>query len=368
MRPVARYDFAAQLGGDLEAVLESMRQVVLRGGHGPDAEVAAFEAEFATFLGARYACGVNTGTDALVMALGALGVGSGDEVVTQANTFHATVAAVCLCGARPVLADARDDTFLMDEERFAAALTPRTKVVIPVHLFGKPTPMQRISSLSAAHGFAIVEDAAQAHGARIDGQRVGTFGTFGCFSFHPSKNLASAGDGGAVVTQDAELALEIRRRRALGQVRQNVHEVVSGNSRLHELQAVVLRAKLPKLDGWNAKRRELAATYRDALDDLPLSFQAIEPQEEHVFHLFQVRSGERDALLTYLQRLGIDAVVRYPTPVHLQPAFAGLGWQRGEFPVAERLAEELLCLPLRPDMSDGEISAVVEGVRAFYGR
>ena len=255
---VKRYDYEAQFGDDIDRIVAAMRELMLAGRYGVADEVADFEREFSTYLGVRYASGINTGTDALVVALAALGVGRGDEVITQANTFNATVAAICLVGATPVLVDAQERTFLIDEGQLEGAVTSRTRAVIPVHLYGKPTPMDGILRLSESRGIYVVEDAAQAHGARIAGRAVGTFGTVGCFSFHPSKNLAAAGDGGAVVTDDTGLDSELKCRRALGQRRQNDHVAISLHSQLHALQAIVLREKLPKLDEWNRQRREVA--------------------------------------------------------------------------------------------------------------
>jgi dTDP-4-amino-4,6-dideoxygalactose transaminase len=363
---VARYNYPAQFGDDIDFVLAAMREAILSGRYGLSDDVASFEREFASFLGAQYTRGVNTGTDALQIALAAVGVGRGDEVVTQANTFNATVAAICLLGARPVLVDALPDTYLIDETQLDSVITARTRAVVPVHLFGKPTPMSGILQLCNARGISVVEDAAQAHGATLDGRTVGTFGAAGCFSFHPNKNLASAGDGGAVATNDPELDADVARRRALGQREQNDHGVIGLNSRLHALQAIVLSAKLPKLDAWNAQRRVVAEAYREALGDLPLRFQKTHNDEGHVFHLFQVQSAERDALLRHLRHTGIDAVVRYPTPIHLQAAFTEFGWRRGQFPVSERLAAELLCLPIRPDMLSREVELVTEAVREFF--
>jgi dTDP-4-amino-4,6-dideoxygalactose transaminase len=346
--------------------MEDLQQMLVDGRYILTREVSAFERAWGSYVGVKHVCGVNTGTDALILALLALGVGPGDEVVTQANTFYATVAAIRLVGATPVLVDVDADTFLMDEGRIAEVITPHTRVLMPVHLYGKLTPMCNILALAEQHGLAVVEDAAQAHGAKIDGQTAGSIGTIGCFSFHPSKNLAAAGDGGAVVTDDDGLAEALRRRRELGQCGQNHHVVLGLNSKLDALQARILSHKLPYLNGWNDKRRQIAHWYRERLADLPLRFQSLGPNEEHVFHLFQIRTDRRDQLQGYLHAAGIDATVRYPTPIHLQPAFADQGWRPGQFPVAEHLANELLCLPIRPDMGVDEMAYVVDRVHAFF--
>ena len=366
MQGSARYNYKSQFAGQVEALLADLEAMLLDGRYILTAEVRAFEEAFAWFNGSRYARGVNSGTDALVIGLMALGVGRGDEVITHANTFHATVAAIDLVGATPVLVDADEHTYLMDTTQIQAAMTRRTRVVIPVHLFGKPTPMLNLLQLCNDADVALMEDAAQAHGAVIHGRRVGTFGRFGCFSFHPSKNLAAAGDAGALVSEDAALIGRVDQLRALGQAGQNEHVVVGLNSKLDALQARILSCKLGHLDEWNRARARAAEWYRAALADLPVSFQATSPDETHVYHLFQVRTRRRDSLLRYLHSRSVDAVVRYPVPIPLQPAFERWGWRRGQFPVAEQLASELLCLPIRPDMEQAEVDFVSGCVRTFF--
>jgi dTDP-4-amino-4,6-dideoxygalactose transaminase len=363
---IERYNYPDQFGDDAAPLLADLRRLLESGQYILTPEVKRFEEAFARFLGARFVRGVNSGTDALILALLALGVGRGDEVITHANTFHATVAAILFAGATPVLVDACEDSFLMDATQVADAVTHRTRVLLPVHLYGKPTPMVPLLELAKKSGLHVVEDACQAHGAKFDGRCAGTFGVVGCFSFHPSKNLAAAGDAGAVVTDREDLDELIRRKRELGQSGQNHHVTVGLNTKLDALQACVLSWKLPRLDKWNACRRRVAAWYRERLHGLPLQFQSEDRREEHVYHLFQVRTERRDGLLAHLRSAGIDAVVRYPEPIHLQEAFADCGWKKGQFPVAERLAAELLCLPLRPDMSEGEVGYVAETVHSFF--
>jgi dTDP-4-amino-4,6-dideoxygalactose transaminase len=366
---VARYDYASQFSPVLEEVTSALRRALIEGAYGVEGDVAAFEREFADYVGVGHGRGVNTGTDALVLALMALGIGPGSEVLAPANTFHATVAAIVRCGATPVLVDADPETFLMDLGLAEAAVTSKTKAMVPVHLYGKVTPLTAAKKLATAHGLALVEDAAQAHGGRdADRTRAGSAGDAGCFSFHPSKNLAAAGDAGMVVTNDPDLAERLRCLRALGQPEQNHHVAVGLNSKLHALQAIVLRAKLPRLDEWNADRRRIARAYRKALADCPLRFQAEDPGELHAYHLLPVRTTRRDALLDWLRKAGVDAVIRFPVPIHLQPAFADQGWRPGDFPVAEALSRELLCLPLYPGMPTGEVEYVVTKVRGFFGR
>lgn len=365
---VGRYNYAHQLGPDIDPLITDLRAMLLGGRYELTAEVRAFEAEMALYLAAKHVRGVNTGTDALVLALRALGIGPGDEVVTQANTFHATVAAIHLVGAQPVLVDADPETFLIDKEQMRAAIGPKTRVLMPVHLYGKPTPMSDVLALADARGLFVIEDAAQAIGARVEGRSAGTFGHFGCFSFHPSKNLSACGDGGAVVARTPELDEALRRQRELGQLGQNNHVAIGFNSKLDALQARILSWKLPHLEAWNEHRRTAARWYRERLAGLPLTFQAESAGETHAWHLFQVRTRERDALMAHLRERGIDATIRYPVPIHLQPAFAGYGWKQGQYPVAEALANELLCLPIRPDIGEDEVQYVADAAHEYFAR
>ncbi len=363
---VSRYNYRHQFEGSDE-LIHDLKRMLLDGSYVLSEEVSAFESAFARYCGCRYATGVNTGTDALVIALRALGIGSGDEVIAPANTFHATVAAIELAGAKPVLADADQESFLIDQTEIAAAISKQTRAIIPVHLFGKPVPMHEVMEIAEKNQVLVLEDAAQAHGASIGGKRVGSWGVAGCFSFHPSKNLAAAGDGGAIVTSDGNLAKQLGLQRALGQTAQNVHVTVGLNSKLDALQARILNWKLRRLDSWNESRARIAGWYRSELRRVPVRFQRQDESEVHVYHLFQLRTERRDALLAFLRSRGIDAIVRYPVPIHLQPAFGKWGWQEGDYPVAERLSKELLCLPIRPDMEEGEVGFVIEGVLAFFG-
>jgi dTDP-4-amino-4,6-dideoxygalactose transaminase len=365
---VERYNYAAQFdSGDVEALTMRFREILTRGNYVPSAEGTAFEDAFARFTETSYARGVGCGTDALILAMRSLGIGPNDEVVTQANTFFATVAAIALVGATPVLVDADDETFLIDEKMLLEALTPKTRAIIVVHLYGKPTPMLTILREARRRGIAVIEDAAQAHGAQIHGRSVGSFGDAGCFSFHASKNLAAAGDGGCVVTSSRKIADLVEAYRTHGQLVQHEHIVMGMNSKLDAIQSLILSIKLPRLLEWNARRREIAARYRAELDGRELTFQRNDLSELHAYHLFVVRTRKRDELVSHLQRLGVDAVVRYPYAIHEQPPFADFGWKKGQFPVAERLAKELLCLPLRPDMSVAEQDHVIESVLAHHG-
>lgn len=363
---VNRYNYPSQFGDELQSLLNMIGDDLVNGHYILTEAVESFETAFANYIGATCCVGTNSGTDALILALLALGIGPGDEVITQANTFYATVAAICFVGATPILVDAEPHAYLMDVGQVEPAITARTKAIIAVHLFGKCMPMTRLLALAEKYQLRVIEDAAQSHGARIDGRAAGHFGDIGCYSFHPSKNLAAAGDAGAIVTDDRHLAEQIKILRALGQSGQNRHVALGMNSKLDAIQARVLSAKLGRLDHWNDQRRAVAAHYISRLDGLPLSFQAPAEHQDHVYHLFQVRTEQRDALLAHLQSSGIDAVIRYPTPIHVQEAFAAFGWTAGDFPVAQALAAQTLCLPLRPDMNIDEVDLVCDCVRAFF--
>lgn len=368
---VPKYDYAAQFPELDEHTLPELRRILLSGEYVLGPEVERFERIFADYLGVAHAVGVNSGTDALILALDALGIGPGDEVVTVANTFHATAQAVVRRGAVPVLVDCRDDDYLIDLEQAAAACGPRTRAVIVVHLFGRSVHVPTAAALAEGAGALLVEDCAQAAGARSAGVRVGTTSAAGCWSFAPAKNLAAAGDAGAVTTPDGGTAERLRLLRHFGQSEQNRHELVGYNSRLDALQAVLLAGKTRRLDGWNAARAEAAAGYRERLAGLPVGFQQPGPPGEHVYHLFQLRTESaavRNGLVARLQDTGVDAVVRYPVPLHRQPAFAGLGLGRGggAFPVAEALAAQTLCLPIRPNLTTDELDLVCETIAGFF--
>ena len=364
---VAKYRHAADFSLSPQQLGERLTSIVLSGDYILSDTVEEFETQFAEYLGAPDAIGVNSGTDALLIAFMALQLRPDDRVVTQANGFYATVATIALAGGRPVLVDADPSTFLWDEEQAVAAIADGAAGAVPVHLYGLATPMGRVRDAAERAEAWLVEDAAQAHGAVSDLGPVGTVGILGCFSFHPSKNLAAAGDGGAIVSSRADLSASIRKLRALGQSAQNHHEVLGINSKLDAIQAQVLLWKLPSLSKWNAARRLNAGRYRERLGDLPIRFQAEHGPTSHVYHLFQIYADKRDELLRHLQSCGIDAVVRYPTPIHLQPAFSDFGWKRGQFPVAEDLCDHLLALPIHPHLTLDELDEVCEAVRSFYG-
>jgi dTDP-4-amino-4,6-dideoxygalactose transaminase len=324
-------------------------------------DVAAFEQEYAEFVGARACIGVGNGTDALEMALRAVGVGHGDEVVLPANSFIATAEAVVRAGARPVFADVDDDALLLDPTRVEQALTERTRAVIPVDLYGQVAPFEQLPSSLEERGIAVIEDGAQSQGATRNGRSAGTFGTLAATSFYPGKNLGAYGDGGAVISNDDGLAQRVRLLGAHGSPVKYQHSQFGFNSRLDTLQAVVLRAKLRRLRQWNDERREAAALYQRLLAGRPgLRLPTVLPGNEHVWHLFVVRVSERDEVLRRLHAEGVGAGVHYPVPIHLTPAMSELGHGAGSCPVSERAAAEILSLPLFPGIATAQQERVVE--------
>ncbi len=328
--------------------------------------VTDFERLFAEYCGAKYAVGVDSGYSALELIVRAYGIGPGDEVITAANTFIATTLAISNTGATPVLVDIDPETYNIDPAKIAAAITPRTRAIMPVHLYGQPVDMDPIMALARKHGLYVFEDAAQGSGARYKGRRVGSLGHAAGFSFYPGKNLGAYGDGGMVVTDDAEIAEKVRLLRNIGQRVKYYHEVKGFNHRLDTIQAAVLKVKLPHLDGWNAERRRAAASYAEMLADLPLITPHTADYAEHIFHLYVVRVHNREPLMEYLKEKGIATGLHYPIPIHLQPAYSELGYKAGDFPITEAYAETILSLPIFPELTDEKVAYVVDAIRAFY--
>lgn len=328
-------------------------------------EVSRFEKDFAAYVGTRHAIGVNSGLDALALALRAAGVGPGHEVIVPANTFIATALAVTSSGAVPVLVDCDPKSLLMDLEACRKAVTPRTKAIIPVHLYGHPLDLGPVRGLCAERGIRIIEDACQAHGARIGSVSCGAMGDAGCFSFYPSKNLGAFGDGGIITTNDDKLKDQLMLLRSYGSVVKYRHEIAGWNTRLDSVQAAVLRVKLPYLDGWNDRRRQLAARYQKALEgargiELPVELAGA----RHVHHLYVVRCDRRDALKAHLESRGIGTGIHYPIPIHRQPAYAQLA-QGARLSVSDAQCGRLLSLPMFPEMKEEEADAVCDAVREF---
>lgn len=352
-------ELRGELDGAIAATLDSGWYVL-------GSQVSAFEQEFAAWSGAGHCTGVASGTDAIELALRALGVGPGDEVVTQANTCVPTVAGIERTGATPVLCDVEPEAATIDPASLAAAIGPRTKAVVPVHLYGQIGDIEGV--VAAAGELPVVEDCAQAHGARWGQRRAGTTGALGAFSFYPTKNLGAIGDGGAVLTGDESLAERLKTLRVYGQSDRYTHTERGVNSRLDELQAAILRVKLGGLEAGNQRRGEIAAVYAKALEGTSVRPLAVLPDRDHVFHLYVVLAPERDTVQAELEKRGIGTLIHYPRPIHRQPAYEELG--HGPVPLrnSEALCDQVLSLPIYPELTDAEVEAVAEALRALGGR
>jgi dTDP-4-amino-4,6-dideoxygalactose transaminase len=345
------------LGHAVQRVLESGR--FIQGG-----ETKKFEEAFAAFCGTKDAIAVDSGTAALHLALIACGLKPGDEVLTTPFTFIATGAAILHAGLTPAFADIRPGDMNLDPAAVEAALTPKTRAIMPVHIFGTPCDMTAIGAIARKRDLKVVEDACQAHGALHAGKRAGSFGDAATFSFYPSKNLAAIGDGGAIVTSREDVAKDARLRRDHGRTSKYEHGVVGWNYRMDEFQSAALNLKLPRLDAWNETRRALAARYRERLQGLPLTLAAPDPGS--VWHLFVIRTPKRDGLREHLEKTGVETGVHYPLPLHLQPPFAPFGYARGRFPQAEKAANEALSLPMYPELGNDGVDRVTESIRSFF--
>jgi len=330
-------------------------------------EVEAFETEWAAYCEADHAVGVANGLDALILALRALDIGAGDEVIVPSNTYVATWLAVTAVGARPVPVEPDPATHNIDPARIAAAISPATRALLPVHLYGQPADLDPILALASSRGIAVIEDAAQAHGARYKGRRIGAHGDVVCWSFYPGKNLGALGDGGAVTTNRADLADRIRVLRNYGSRVKYVNEVQGVNSRLDPIQAAVLRAKLPHLDAWTDRRRAIAATYFEGLRDSGLILPQVPDWADPVWHLYVVRSPDRDGLQMRLTEAGVGTLIHYPIPPHMQAAYAGLGLAPDALPLARRLADEVLSLPMGSQLAMADAGRVIAALRGVAG-
>jgi dTDP-4-amino-4,6-dideoxygalactose transaminase len=365
--PVPFLDLPAQHRALEDEIIEAWRDLLRSAAFVGGAVVKRFESELAAFVGTDHAVGVANGTDAIMLALEALGIEPGDEVITAANTYFATVEAIVHAGGTPVLVDVDPATATIDPAAIEAAVTERTRFIVPVHLYGRPADMDPIMRLAARHDLFVVEDNAQAIGANYRGRRTGAIGHAAATSFYPGKNLGGTGDGGAVTTGDPEVAERIRVLGNHGQSDKNSHIAIGYNSRLDAVQAAALQIKLRHLEEWNERRRRVAVAYGEALGDTALTLPVTDDDIEHVYHLYVVRHPERDALARHLARRGIGTGMHYPTPIHLFPPFAHLGAGAGTFPVSERWASELLSLPMGPTVSDDDVAATAMAVKSVLG-
>ncbi|MBD3296590.1 MAG: hypothetical protein GF392_04415, partial [Candidatus Omnitrophica bacterium] len=330
--------------------------------------VSGFEKEFAAYCGTKYAIGVSSGSDALLLSLKMLDIGKGDEVITTPFTFVSTVDTILRCGARPVFADIRPDTLNIDPEEIRSKITARTKAVIPVHMYGNICDMSAIRSTARRHGLKIIEDACQAHGAEYKGRKAGSMGTAGCFSFYPSKNLGACGDAGMITTNSATVYRTASVLREYGQKKKYRHQLVGYNARLDEIQAAILRVKLKKLDTWNRKRRSLAERYIEGLKDVnAVTLPSHNKYTVPVYHLFVIRVGDRNRLRDHLADKKTETGLHYPYPLHLQKAYRALGYRKNSLPETEKAAGNVLSLPMFPQLKTEEIDRVIEQIRSYYG-
>lgn len=343
---------------------EAVTRVMSSGAYVLGENVHAFEREFSEWLGATEVAAVGSGTDALYLVLKALDIGAGDEVITVSHTAVNTVLAISKAGATPVLVDIDPEIFCLDPAALAGAISERTRAIIPVHLYGHPADMDEIMNFANKYGLAVIEDCAQAHGAVFNGRKVGTIGVAGCFSFYPTKNLGACGDGGAVSTNDEDLAAKIRSLGNCGQGDERYRNLYRGDvSRLDEIQAAILRVKLASLDSWTVRRRQIADYYNNALKNAGLGLPIERQWASHVYHLYVIRSIERDGLRHHLADTGVQSLVHYPIPVHQQPAYRSVA--RGDLSVTERIVGEILSLPVFPEISEPQLQKVVEAIGSF---
>lgn len=360
-------NLVAQYDALKHEILPAVEKALASGHYILGPNVTAFEQEIATLTGTRFGIGVNSGSDALTLALRALQVGPGDEVITTPFTYIAPAESIHQMGAKIVFADIDPRTFNLDPQDVARRITPRTKAIIAVHLFGQAAPLPELQELCRAHKLHLVEDCAQAIGATFDRRPVGSFGAVGCFSFYPTKNLGADGDGGMVVTNDEELARRLKMLRVHGIEKRYFHDLHGFNSRLDELQAAILRVKVKHLAGWNERRVAIAARYDAGLAWLPVKPPVTSPGNRHIYHVYAILADNRDALHQHLADRGVPCIIYYPRPLHLQTVYADQGWAAGEFPVAEAAAKQILPLPMYPELTDDQVDYVIDLVRGFFG-
>lgn len=343
----------------IEKVLESAHYIL-------GEEVEQFEKEFARFSESKFAVGVSSGLSALELGMRALRIGPGDEVITPVNSFIASSSAISFTGAKPVLVDCDENTFNIDVQKIEEKISKKTKALMPVHLYGRSAEMDQILEIAKKYNLMVIEDACQAHGASFKNNRVGSFGAIAAFSFYPGKNLGAYGDGGAITTNDEKTALKLKHMRNYGQTQKYHHDYLAWNSRLDAIQAAVLSIKLKYIDKWNKARRKNALIYNRLLQNLPIIIPKMPTDSSHVFHLYVIRYKKRDNLAKYLNSKGISTGLHYPVPIHLQKAYNQLGYKKGDFPIAEKLASEILSLPMYPELTNSQIEYIGEQIKRFF--
>ncbi len=359
-------DFNRELQEIGDEIKEAVNRVLESGWYILGNEVENFEKDFSKYIGTKYGVGVNSGSDALYLAIKALGIGKKDEVITVSHTFVSTVDAIARNGAKPVFVDIEPETYTIDVNQIEKKITERTKAILPVHLYGHPADMGPIMEIAKNHDLFVIEDACQAHGAEYKGKKVGVMGDIGCFSFYPVKNLGAYGDGGMIVTNNEELAEKSKMLRNYGSPKKYHHDFVGVNSRLDEIQAAILQVKLKYLDDWNERRRKIAGFYDELLEDSDIITPIEREYAKHVYHLYVIRHKERDKLRQYLLRNGVQTQIHYPIPVHQQKAYLDLG-VNAKLPITERISNEILSLPMHPWLSEKEVEYISEIIRKFQG-
>lgn len=368
MMKVPYFDLKAQYAGLREEILEALDRVCRNASFSLGEEVAAFEKEFAAYCEAKHCIALNSGTSALHLALLAAGIGPGDEVITSPNTFIATAEAIAYTGAKTVFVDIDPLNSNIDPQLAERAITPRTKALLPIHLYGRPADMDALEGIARSHKLALIEDACQAHGARFRGRRVGALGNSGAFSFYPSKNLGAYGEAGALVTNDERIADYCRAARSHGEAHRYFHDFIGYNYRMEGFQGAVLRVKLRRMDNWSANRKALAQRYRKQLSAARLDMPQDDPRDECAYHLFVVYADNRDSVKKQLEERGIGTAVHYPRPLHLQKALANLGYRAGDFSHAERACERALALPFFPEMAEEQVDYVADSLVEIVGK
>jgi len=365
MERIRFFDLTRQYAALKKDIIAAIESVIEKSAFSGGEFVEKFETEFAPYCDVKYVRGVNSGSSAIHLALLALGIGPGDEVIVPAHTFIASAWGISYVGAKPVFVDCLADTWEMDPKAVEKAITKKTRAIIAVHLYGVPCDMGALSKLAKKHGLFLVEDCAQAHGARFGGKKVGSIGDIGAFSFYPSKNLGAFGEGGAIVTDDAEVAERVRMLRSHGEKEKYVHDMIGYNERMDGVQAAVLSVKLRHLDAWNARKAEIVEKYRKGIKNSAVSLQAIPADVMPAYHLFVVTTQDRKKFIEHLKLKGIDTALHYPTPCHLQKAYASLEYKKGDLPHTEHVAAHCVSLPLFPELTDGEVDRIVEAVNAY---